>query len=664
MIKLSRKNYIFIISILLIAVWYYAISSFDLSRYRRYEVVNESNVVIKQDENLLQRQQDEGDDEEELEQFIRIDNINSDTNGFNDALEMIVKDSESDNDETLIDENDIVNISEEEWKQLIHPNYAKLPRLEVDVVFHRLTDKYHLIDLKYNETELLEIAKIVIRVWAKANILIRFRKSEVLGWEKISDNRAEAYKLYVQGSKEEGSPEQIKERQEATALIGKKDTDFLYYHFLRIHNNECCVVEKFIVGADKRRVWDKRNTLHFYPLYYLRWYNGFALDRMVAIRGGSCWGPENKLLNGAPVHCRLGYKDGIGPLAAKHENRSDALGAREWERRPFTIQQFARIAAHEVGHFFQLNHQNGERCTSYDKVEEMNLMHQQKKVTITGKPCSMNNELSIYARNIVESQIRYARGFVSKLDSRESKIPPNIQRMGTSMENTFDFARDMESAAVLFTKFPSPCDGSIKSIRIHLGEKLSSSLKIMIFAAHQETSSKPNQLFFTGASQTILVENSIYGRYRHSEINLEKRRKELFVKKGDFIGIVSSKSYLPLGATISTRWTKRFNGLWVPENSGIVVRTDTEQEESQEGDISVNDLPIIEKNEDEKDDHGAIIPMTKGTIGRIFENIRSITQMIEKSTSSGKKSLVEVIERPISMKKDVEILFNYDIQCS
>jgi len=160
------------------------------------------------------------------------------------------------------------------------------------VEFHRLRDKYGLIDVTFTEDELLAMFKRVIAIWARANIHMRIWIPQALEFNDLSAGKAEAYRLLVTGSKEKDESMNRQRKQLAASEFGVERTQWMYREILNKKNPKCCEVERHLTGADERDTWSTRNVVSVYAVHYFRWYNAVSLGSFIVIRGGSwCVGP-------------------------------------------------------------------------------------------------------------------------------------------------------------------------------------------------------------------------------------------------------------------------------------------------------------------------------------------------------------------------------------
>jgi len=69
----------------------------------------------------------------------------------------------------------------------------------LDVVFHRLEDKFGMIDSGLSDDQIVSLIDAVNNIWTKVGINVRINPSRALQVERLDDDRSKAYLFYVFG---------------------------------------------------------------------------------------------------------------------------------------------------------------------------------------------------------------------------------------------------------------------------------------------------------------------------------------------------------------------------------------------------------------------------------------------------------------------------------
>jgi len=206
----------------------------------------------------------------------------------------------------------------------------------------------------------------------------------------------------------------------------------------------------------------------------------------------------------------------------------DVWGARTWEQMPFTKDHFARIMAHEIGHFLGLGHPYNGQCHAYPSMEEGLLMAQQRKITVEGQKCSRRTA-ALEAVTMSLDNIEKARARVSILDGVTLPSVPNALRVGISMQQVkfvrTEFSTLGLSNAIVFPTYALKCSGTLVRARVLFAEGTKPEFD-MVFFTTTPGGSKLLQL------QTVHADLRPYLHHRHAELDLM-----LPVHNGSLVGM-------------------------------------------------------------------------------------------------------------------------------
>ncbi len=253
---------------------------------------------------------------------------------------------------------------------LINKDFKNEPRIFVDLPFHKFTDMYGLIDVDFDNKQLIKALRDVAQTWAKANIFTRFRFSDVVKAEKILNARADAYRYWVTGKKsQEGNFTKWKDDfdnilSNGPGKLGKEEAERVLKRMTEYNGHS---FQNWVLNIGRA---DPSSTVffHVYTVAYWRWYNGGTTKSRIFVRGGSCHSSRPRYIFGKKVVCQ-GWKN-------------------ENEVGDMTSEEFARVLAHEIGHSFHLPHPDST-CQRAQTIEGLQLMRQQRAVTLKDGPdCS------------------------------------------------------------------------------------------------------------------------------------------------------------------------------------------------------------------------------------------------------------------------------------
>jgi hypothetical protein len=253
---------------------------------------------------------------------------------------------------------------------LVEKEFRDQPRIVVDFPFHKFTDRFGLINIDLNDTNLVAAIRDVTQTWAKANIFSRFRFSDVLTSESLTPSRADGYRYWVMGrkTKEDGldkwQDDYNKILRDGPGKLGEPEARKA---LKRINEYGGHSYQNWVLGL---RGVEPSETIffHVFTVGLWKWYNGGTTKGRIFVRGGSCHSSKPKYIDGRKVICE-GWKN---------ENEVGDMSATE----------FARILAHEIGHGFHLPHPD-TTCQRALTTAGMQLMRQQRAVTLKNGPdCS------------------------------------------------------------------------------------------------------------------------------------------------------------------------------------------------------------------------------------------------------------------------------------
>ena len=450
-------------------------------------------------------------------------------------------------------------------EKYVSAHAKKLPRLQLEVDYLRLTDELGLVDTGWSDELVLSALQDLVDIWAQANIRLRIHRKEALQYVQLSRARSLAYWYYTdypRGNLTRALDTVLtgRARDNATHVAAAR-ADLAEREARRAHMKSRIGSEQlarlraidterqglfdWIVGWPAERTpWEAKNVASIYPVFYYFYMNGGGERGATRVRAGDC--KTVRYVDGWPVRC-LGFQP--------HPVLDSSLGPqfyRQWEKLNFTYGQAVRLLAHEMGHALGLRHphlRSGQTCKYYSSWSKGELMAQVRAVSVRGFRCR-NSGFPYFARQstfLTEDNVLEAREKV-RWDLRQTPVVPGAQLVGGSTEQLSTSCKVAGAAKVIvFTQLPSPVDGFVWRVRWKSSSATDAELLVAVVtevsARINQTAAREGELdkhelssrqFQVRSLSRILPHENYFVHHEHDVL--------LSIRKGDYVAIAALNS--------------------------------------------------------------------------------------------------------------------------